>query len=714
METTQEFNQSEGIKSEKNTSENPFNQSGSSPPFTKVPQDLKDTPRWVCWRYEDQNGKPTKVPLNPATGKPADVTKQDTWNSFDAVVQTYRACEGNVGIGFVLGSGFMGIDLHKCRDPKTGTIEPWVMEIVREIASYAEVSPSGTGIHILLAGELRELKYGRHRIGKIEIHDRDRYFCVTGDHIPKSPEYLSSGGGSNLKNFYGRYFCTPESERKKYFRTPESLGWLDKEPAQDGEAPATDKAFNSSDSMDWTLDISTTVTLETLNQKYFVVPIGGRTRVCWEEYDSRMKRYLLGDMSFGDFKNLYLNKMVLAGDKNQPIGNVWLKSYDRKTFEKVVMMPKGECPPNYYNLWRGFSVEPRQGSWKLFERHLREFVCQGVDEHYQYLIRWMASSVQNPDEQGWAAVILRGDRGSGKGLAAQYFGRLFGQHFMHITNPKHLTGQFNSHLRDCLFLFVDEAYWAGDPSAESVLKGLVTEEEIVIEGKGKDIERYPNRLHILMATNNDWVVPAGGKERRFFVLDIDDSKIGDKSYFDSLVEEMNGDGRSALLYDLLRMDLSNFDVRKVPNTEALTEQKIHSLDPVTQYWFMRLKDGTMPSYPEPGAYEKKYDQNRAIYVDEWEQVKADDLYRDFSKKMAEAGISRRGVETKFGMALKKLLPKGEYKKFQKQSTSGSEKERPYFYKFPPLKECRDFFDQKMNTKIDWDENEDQDDEPTKT
>jgi hypothetical protein len=788
MKTTQEFNQSDGIKSEKNTSENPFNQSGSSPPFSKVPQDLKNAPRWVCWRFEDRKGKLTKVPLNPTTGKPADVTKQDTWNTFDTVVQTYRACGGDVGVGFVLGNGIVGIDLDKCRDPNTGVIEPWATKIVREIGSYAEVSPSGTGIHILLMGKL---KPGRRRIDKIEVYDKDRYFCVTGNHIPDSPEYLLAGG-SSLKNFYDKYFMTPESERKKYFTASEDLGWLDKEPARDGETPTstlsdaevirratesnekfkalfdntdnspspsegdlglcnilafwcakdkaqmdrifrsskrmrpkwdeqhgantygettiekavtgTNKVFGNSDPMDRNFDTSSMVTLETLNEKYFVIPIGGRTRVCWEEYDSRMRRYLLGDMSFSDFRNLYLNKMVLAGDKYQPIGNVWLKSPDRKTFEKVVMMPKGECPSNYYNLWRGFSVEPKQGSWKLLERHIREVICQGIDEHYQYFVRWMASSVQNPDGQGWAAVVLRGDRGSGKGLAAQYFGRLFGQHFMHITNPMHLTGHFNSHLRDCLFLFVDEAYWAGDPSAEGVLKGLVTEEEIVIEAKGKDPERYPNRLHILMATNNDWAVPAGGKERRFFVLDIDDSMIGNKDYFDRLVKEMNEDGRSALLYDLLRMDLSTFDVRKVPNTEALTDQKIHSFDPVTQYWFMRLSDGTMPSYPEPNLFDKNMDPNRPIYVDEWQDVKADDLYRDYNRVMKEAGVSRRGVETKFGMTLKSLLPSGSYKKYQKQTTSGLDKDRPYYYMFPSLRVCRDFFEKKICARVNWEEN----------
>ena len=98
---------------------------------------------------------------------------------------------------------------------------------------------------------------------------------------------------------------------------------------------------------------------------------------------------------------------------------------------------------------------------------------------------------------------MRGEKGTGKSRGAEYFGGIFGQHFLQITNPHHLTGHFNGHLRDVLFLFVDEGFWGGDKAGESVLKGHITEPYIVIEEKGKNAERYPNRLHIWMATNSD-------------------------------------------------------------------------------------------------------------------------------------------------------------------------------------------------------------------
>ena len=70
---------------------------------------------------------------------------------------------------------------------------------------------------------------------------------------------------------------------------------------------------------------------------------------------------------------------------------------------------------------------------------------------------------------------LRGRQGTGKGIFCTQFGRLFGQHFVHVERSSHLTGHFNSHLKDKLIVYADEAFWAGDKKAEGVLKAMITE-----------------------------------------------------------------------------------------------------------------------------------------------------------------------------------------------------------------------------------------------
>ena len=145
-------------------------------------------------------------------------------------------------------------------------------------------------------------------------------------------------------------------------------------------------------------------------------------------------------------------------------------------------------------------------------------------------------------------------------------------------------GRFNQHLRNAIFLFADEAFFAGDVANVGTLNALITEPLLTIEGKGKDLVVTPNLLHVLMASNEDWVVPAKGDARRFFVLDVADHAQGDKAYFRTIQDQLNNGGYEAMLYDMLQCDLSDFDHRSAPQTTALQEQRQHSLDTVTAWW----------------------------------------------------------------------------------------------------------------------------------
>lgn len=427
------------------------------------------------------------------------------------------------------------------------------------------------------------------------------------------------------------------------------------------------------------------------NEKFFVVQMEGKTFVCREEFDDELRRYSLKTSTFADFKNFHSNQRVTVGEKGIGIGEAWIKSEYRRQYEKVVFRPQGETPPNCYNLWKGFAEDPKPGDWSLYEKHLKEIICQGNEEHFQYLIGWMANAIQHPGEQGWSAVVLRGERGAGKGIVAQIFGSLFGQHYLQIFSSRHLVGHFNPHFRDCIFLFVDEAFWAEDKKGESVLKGLVTERIAVIEEKFKNIERLRNRLHIMMATNHERAVPAGAKERRFFVLDVASDKIGDKGYFKKILTQMEQGGSAGLLYDLLKMDLSDFDVRNVPDTEALNDQKKFSMDSHQSYWYELLLIGGMPSFDRDL-------ETFAYYKESWTHVLIDDFYEDYVRRTGKAGISHRGIRTALGMALRKLLPKPYPIVHQVTDQRGGQIR---YWEFPPLEECRVHFEKVMKMKIDW-------------
>jgi putative DNA primase/helicase len=151
-------------------------------PLTEnIPGQLAERPQWVCWRLEKRRDKVTKVPYTPGTECRASSTDLLTWRTF---LEAFVACERGEppydGIGFVFCSAdpFVGIDLDGCRDPKSGEIAPWAQAIIDRVEEgYVEISPSGTGIHIIVEGIVRD---GGMRKGPIEMYARDKFFTITG------------------------------------------------------------------------------------------------------------------------------------------------------------------------------------------------------------------------------------------------------------------------------------------------------------------------------------------------------------------------------------------------------------------------------------------------------------------------------------------------------------------------------------------------------
>lgn len=447
--------------------------------------------------------------------------------------------------------------------------------------------------------------------------------------------------------------------------------------------------------------------LRLLNEKHAVIAdIGGKCRIISEVMDPVLHRTKISKQSFDDFRNRYRHIKVTVGfnEAGQPIqkaaGAWWVDHPQRRQYETIVFAPGSEIE-EAYNLWRGFAVDALPGKLhESFLLHLRNNLCRGNEEHYSYLIGWMARAVQHPDSPGEVAVVLRGKRGTGKGFFVKTLGGLFGRHYLQVSDSKHLVGAFNAHLRDTVLLFGDEAFFAGDKKHESVLKTLITEEQIIIEGKGVDAEASPNYVHLCLASNEEWVVPAGLDERRFFAIDVGDDHKQDHAYFKQLKEDLDNGGRSHLLHFLLTYDLSNFEVRIVPQTKALQEQKQLSMSPENTWWFDKLWEG------------------RIFRGDtEWrDSMLKDSVYQDYIEEMKTQGRNFRMPRSNFGKFLKKVMPQPPSKDDEwprtKQETrdvpfineSGHEiitRKRATVYYFPPLAELRAFWDENFGGPFEW-------------
>jgi hypothetical protein len=185
-----------------------------------IPEALRHRPRWVLWRYELRKGEWTKVPYNPKTGERADTTNPATLGSFAQTWTRYRA-GGWDGIGYVPlpEDNLTGCDWDKCRDPSTSVIDPAVLAAVKRLGTYAEVSPSATGVRAFAFGR----KPGRRcKEGNRELYDGltkggkpgGRFLSVTGHRLSDCPHTVNDRQ-AQIEALYYEVFGKPESPRPR-------------------------------------------------------------------------------------------------------------------------------------------------------------------------------------------------------------------------------------------------------------------------------------------------------------------------------------------------------------------------------------------------------------------------------------------------------------------------------------------------------------------
>jgi len=431
--------------------------------------------------------------------------------------------------------------------------------------------------------------------------------------------------------------------------------------------------------------------LREFNDKHALIgSIGskGICRILSEEYDPVTERSRIAYQTQTDFMLRYKKRTVdwVAGDgkiASKPAALWWLEHPLGRQFESVVFAP-GKETPGMYNLWKGFAVSADpSGSCELYLAHVRKNICGGNEVLYEYLLSWMARAVQRPDEPGQVAVVLRGDPGVGKGVFAAHFGKLWGRHFLPVTDSKHLVGSFNAHMRDCVVMYADEAFASDDKRAESMLKTLVTESMIITEAKGVDAEPTPNFIHLIMASNSPWVLNVGSHDRRYFVLEVTAEKRQDAPYFEAMATQMKEGGYEALLAFLLARDLSGFNVRAFPKTDAHGTQQEFSLTVEDEWWYDKLMgEEVMPGEGWP------------------ENVYCETLLYDFDQHIkrnprggrVSAQRLRRYLDSVTGLTLDKvqLRPNAPVQVRQRDGVS-REVARPHAYVLPSLDKCREIW-----------------------
>ncbi|MGE4084655.1 MAG: DUF5906 domain-containing protein [Vicinamibacterales bacterium] len=684
-----------------------------------VPVSLREQDRWLLWKM-DSGGH--KVPFACSRlDRRCDANNPANWSPF-ALADSTRAD----GIGYALGplpdgQTISGIDLDDCRDPQTGVIEPWALNIVVRVNSYTEVSPTGTGLKIFVFGAIAE-DASQGKIGRVEIYSRSRYFTVTGQHLESTPTTVEhretalrdlhsqvwSGDPLALAALFG---LEPREKSDEWVNI--WCPWQDSHSSQtehresalrrDAKGNITGfECFHASCSERTIGDVFKFLGYKTskvkrqqeqddeieaavadINQTNAVVwTEGGSILVLTEEFDRHDKRHWIRFSTPPAMSIVYPQPYPL-GRRMVPLGDVWLRHPSRRFYRGITLDPTAPGHrDDLYNLWRGFSVEPQKGEWPLFRQHISHLVKHNED-HARYVLAWMAETVKNPADPIGIALTFRGKPGTGKGIFCRWFGSLFGSHFIHLASEETLLGRFNGHLHNAVVVFADEAVWAGGKQGLGALKRMITEPTVNIERKHVDTVTVPNHIHMLIASNEAWVVPADWDDRRFAVFGTDPDRKAqiekdDSALYKALRAEMfDRGGLAAMLYDLLELK-STVNLRQIPETDDRKEQAVLTARFDERWWFEKLQDGYF-------TYATSDAEGRSEIYEQWPRALAKDVVHEsfltFLDKHRAPIRGLRATQTELGAFLKKRCGLLDDRRREGDSLVRE-------WVFPSLAECR--------------------------
>ena len=455
-----------------------------------------------------------------------------------------------------------------------------------------------------------------------------------------------------------------------------------------------------------------------------VTMIQGRAVIVYREVDADTGRHVTRFSGVGDislkFKPLKMPIVVEKGGLKViqwvPLFPSWLESKYRTTYQQLTFQPSGGLiagpitlpKTRALNLYQGLALTPVRGTCERIKEHIQGVWCANDPTAYNYVMDWLARMFQVPQERGHTVIALRSGEGTGKNIIIDILVQALGEHALVAVKADGLVGRFNDDLATSVLVFANEAVWGGDKALEGALKSLITDEELPVERKYIPKFRVRNCVHLMMASNSDWIAPIGLDDRRFVVLDVSEAKKGDAAYFAALHTEIANGGREAFVYELLHRDIAGFNPRILPELAGAQatkfDAKIRGADSVTQWWSDCLYAGEITATVEEEvstAYGPRLTKCLRDLSNGWDAeipIPCAALYDAYQQWASKA---RRHIEaqTSFG---KKMLSLGKITK----ARIGNDKDgRTRCYMVPALDASRTTLDAIMKQRGPWHDGE---------
>ena len=231
--------------------------------------------------------------------------------------------------------------------------------------------------------------------------------------------------------------------------------------------------------------------------------------------------------------------------------------------------------PQVFSYFRGYDYKVRDEiNYELiqpFLNHIHDIIANNNDEIYNYIIHWIASVLQKPSFKTETAIVIVGSQGTGKNIFSNAICHLMARYANeNVTSIESIVGRFNAVLENQKLIVLNELqsidmnkYLNSD-----ALKSVITDKKTNINQKNEPERLCENVANFIMISNNNVPIKIESTDRRYLVTKTSDSKRGDYEYFDNLCDSFTEEFYENLFTFFMKFDTKNFNLRKIPNTEA--------------------------------------------------------------------------------------------------------------------------------------------------
>ena len=382
----------------------------------------------------------------------------------------------------------------------------------------------------------------------------------------------------------------------------------------------------------------------------------------------------------------HLESLPIPSDPKKTITDFWVDP-STHMYDSTAFSPRA-TPATTLNYWVGPTTAPQPGNWLMLSNFLFEIICNNDQKTYDYLLHFLAHMLQKPEEKPGIMIVLLGQQGTGKGAFFRLIRSIWGRTTLQVSNVDQVIGNFNAALERNFAICMDEAIFVNDRKSMEQLKSLITEPKCRIEQKYQPSRTIDSCHRFFAASNNDHFAFIDRDDRRFLMLRVASTRQDDTDYFTHLFNSIEDAAVvGAMVHDLEKIDLTNFNVRLRPKTKEHLNQKIQSLIGFDRFWYEVLQLGRLPR-------EYTFDLH-----DVWSNgqfISTSQLIAGFKHfdKNAERyhAIQSQALATK----MEKICPSASRSRSQTKGTQ----ERGY--DLPHIDVARREFDVAMGGGVDWD------------